>query len=274
MDMDLFINIPAIWLALFSGLFTWVLTSLGASMVFFFKSINRKILDSALGFAAGVMIAASFFSLIIPGLDYAEQYNSMSPVLIIVIGFLIGAYFIVLVEKIVPHKHIFERNSEGGSDEIRKGMKTSKLLFLAMTIHNIPEGLAIGVGFGAYSITNEPSILWGAIALAIGIGLQNVPEGLAISFPMSAGGSSKKSAFFLGSVSAIVEPIAAVLGVILVFAVQSILAFALAFAAGAMIFVVVEQLIPESQLGQNRKLSTFSTLVGLAVMMSLDVLLS
>jgi ZIP family zinc transporter len=257
-------------LALFATLFTWLVTALGASMVFFFRAINKKVLNSMLGFAAGVMIAASFWSLLKPAIEMAEK-NGELPWLPALVGFLSGGAFLLLIDKLLPHLHL------GLSVDKAEGIKTnwqrSILLVLAITLHNIPEGLAVGVAFGALAIDQDPAILAGAIALAIGIGLQNFPEGAAVSIPLRREGLSRAKAFNYGQLSGIVEPISGVIGAYLVLKVTPLLPYALAFAAGAMIFVVVEELIPESQSGNETDFSTIGAMSGFAIMMLLDVAL-
>ncbi len=255
--------------ALFATLFTWGVTMLGAALVFFAKSLNDKVMDSMLGFAAGVMIAASFWSLLAPGIEMAKQLGQW-PWLTAVIGFMGGGIFMRLVDKFLPHLH------QGLAIEESEGIKTSwqrsTLLVLAITLHNIPEGLAVGVAFGAVA-THLPSVtLEGAVALAIGIGIQNFPEGTAVSVPLRREGLSKWKSFLMGQASGMVEPIAGVFGAFFVMKMQNILPYALTFAAGAMIFVVVEELIPESQRRQaNIDLVTMATMVGFSLMMVLDV---
>lgn len=255
---------------LLAGLFTWGMTALGASLVFFFKDVKPLILDSMLGFAAGVMIAASFFSLILPALDYAEEFNKINPVFIVVLGFMTGVLFLRILDRFIPHLHVFENVQEG----VNTSLQRSTLLVAAITLHNIPEGLAVGVAFGAFATTGEPVLFGAAVALAIGIGIQNFPEGSAVSFPLYREGFSKKKSFFYGQLSAVVEPIGIMIGILLVSKISGILAFSLSFAAGAMMFVVVEELIPESQTNkENKDIVTIFTMIGLCVMMILDVLL-
>lgn len=259
-----------ILLALAGTMFTWAVTALGSGMVFFFKTINQKVLNSMLGFAAGIMIAASFWSLLNPAIKMAEE-NGDIPWVPAVVGFLAGGAFLLIVDKILPHLHM------GLSTDKAEGIKTSWqrsiLLILSITLHNIPEGLAVGVAFG--SLANSPTIgtLTGAIALAIGIGLQNFPEGAAVSIPLRREGMSRRKAFQYGQLSGIVEPIAGVIGALLVIQIKPILPYALSFAAGAMIFVVVEELIPEAQTGNETDFSTIGAMIGFAVMMLLDVAL-
>lgn len=257
-------------LALGATLFTWGLTALGASMVFFFKTINKKILNSMLGFAAGVMIAASFWSLLNPAIELAERNGTTSWVPALV-GFLTGGAFLYAMDKILPHLHM--RLSTDKAEGIKTTWQRSVLLIMAITLHNIPEGLAVGVAFGALASNPETGALAGAVALAIGIGLQNFPEGAAVSIPLRREGFSRLRAFNYGQLSGVVEPISGVIGACLVLTVTPILPYALSFAAGAMIFVVVEELIPESQTGNETDLSTIGAMLGFATMMFLDVAL-
>ncbi len=256
--------------ALFATLFTWAVTALGAAFVFIGKTITRKFLVGMLGFAAGVMIAASFFSLLLPSIDMAEA-NGTPGWLPAVVGFLLGGLFLWLVDKILPHLH------QGLATNQAEGIKThwqrSVLLVLAITLHNIPEGLAVGVAFGAVAAGIPSASLTSALALALGIGLQNFPEGMAVSLPLRGEGLSRGRAFMLGQLSGIVEPIAGVLGALAVLTMQSILPYALAFAAGAMIYVVVEELIPESQRGASTDIATIGVMFGFALMTFLDVAL-
>jgi len=261
-----------ILLALIATLMTWAITALGAAMVFFFKEINQRVLNTMLGFAAGIMIAASFWSLLAPAIEMAES----APIpawLVAAIGFLGGATFLWLADRLIPHMHFNAKDGE--SEGISTHLKRSILLVFSITLHNIPEGLAVGVAFGAVaSGINDMSIM-SAIAIAIGIGLQNFPEGAAVSIPLRREGLSRRKSFFYGQASGIVEPIAGVIGAALVIFIQPILPYALAFAAGAMIFVVVEELIPEAQSGGHKSadLATVGCIIGFAVMMILDVAL-
>lgn len=270
MNLDWLLEYNPILLALMATLFTWGLTALGSSMVFFFKTINQKVLNSMLGFAAGVMIAASFWSLLNPAIDMAEESGTPSWIPAVV-GFLSGGAFLLLVDKILPHLHL------GLSIDKAEGIKTSwhrsVLLVLSITLHNIPEGLAVGVAFGALAINPDAGMLAGAVVLAIGIGIQNFPEGAAVSIPLRREGFSRLKAFNYGQLSGIVEPVAGVLGAYLVLTIQPLLPYALSFAAGAMIFVVVEELIPESQTGNETDYSTIGAMLGFATMMTLDVAL-
>ncbi len=272
---DYFLSLHPIMQAFIAGLFTWGCTIFGSSFVYFFKTVNRKLLDMMMGFAGGVMIAASFWSLLAPALEYAEaDYGSLAW-LPAAIGFLLGGFFIRLIDYVVPHLHLSKPIEEAEGMQPKKGLSKSMLLFLAITIHNIPEGLAIGVTFGALA-TQVPGVdasIMGAIGLAIGIGLQNIPEGSSLSLPIRGEGHSRWKAFWYGSMSAVVEPIAAVIGAAFVLSMTAVLPYALAFAAGAMIFVVVEELIPESQSNGNTDIATLSLMVGFVVMMVLDVAL-
>jgi zinc transporter, ZIP family len=254
--------------ALLATLFTWGVTALGAAMVFFFKTINRKVLDAMLGFAAGVMIAASFWSLLAPAIEMSEELGVPSW-LPAVTGFLLGGLFLRGTDLVLPHLHLGQplENAEG----IHTSWRRSVLLVLAITLHNIPEGLAVGVAFGAVAFDLPSASLAGAIALAIGIGIQNFPEGAAVSVPLRREGMSRRKCFWYGQLSGAVEPIAGVIGAATVLLMRPILPYALAFAAGAMIFVVVEELIPESQADKNTDIATMGAMLGFAVMMMLDV---
>ena len=269
--------------ALYAGLFTWGLTALGAALVFLFNTSNRKALDMSLGFTGGVMIAASFWSLLSPAIAYVEMQNEMgisdSPSwLAPAIGFFLGASFLFVLDKIIPHLHIFAKREE--AEGVETNWRKTVLLVLAIALHNIPEGLAVGVAFGALA---NPEILGleghsvftmgSAIALAIGIGIQNFPEGFAVSMPLRRQGLSKWKSWKWGQLSAIVEPVFAVIGAAIVMQVLPILPYALSFAAGAMIFIVVEEVIPESQRGGNTDLATMGLIAGFIVMMVLDVAL-
>lgn len=257
--------------ALVATLFTWGVTAAGASLVFFTKTVNPKLMDCMLGFAAGVMIAASFWSLLAPGIEMAEQMGHL-PWLTAVIGFMGGGIFMRLTDRLLPHLHLgLEINKSEG---IKTSWQRSTLLVLAITLHNIPEGLAVGVAFGAVAANLSSATIGGAIALAIGIGLQNFPEGAAVSLPLRREGIGRTKSFLMGQASGIVEPIAGVIGATFVLYMQNILPYALCFAAGAMIFVVVEELIPESQRKMaNIDAVTMATMAGFSVMMILDVAL-
>jgi ZIP family zinc transporter len=270
MNLEWLLQYDPVLLAFGATLFTWAVTAFGSAMVFFFKTINPKVLNSMLGFAAGVMIAASFWSLLAPAIDMAEASGTRGwfPA---VVGFLSGGAFLFIVDKILPHVHmdLGVENAEG----IKTQWQRSILLVLAITLHNIPEGLAVGVAFGALAINPDMATLTGAIVLAFGIGLQNFPEGAAVSIPLRREGISRLRAFNYGQLSGIVEPIAGVLGAFLIISIEPILPYALSFAAGAMIFVVVEELIPESQTGHETDYSTIGAMLGFALMMFLDVAL-
>jgi ZIP family zinc transporter len=256
--------------ALLATCFTWFLTALGASAVIFFKSINRTVLDTMLGFAAGVMIAASYWSLLAPAIEMAEDNNGPSWVPA-TIGFLLGGAFLWGVDKVLPHLHLGYPTSE--AEGLKTSWQRSILLVLAITLHNFPEGLAVGVAFGAVAAGLPAASLAAAVALALGIGIQNFPEGAAVSVPLRREGMSRLKSFWYGQLSGTVEPIAGVLGAAAVVLVKPILPYALAFAAGAMIFVVVEELIPESQLKSETNVATVGAMLGFAVMMTLDVAL-
>jgi len=268
MALEWFKQLSPILQALCATLFTWFLTALGAATIFLVKNVNRKFLDGMLGFAAGVMIAASYWSLLAPAIEMAEQSGGPAW-LPAVAGFLLGGAFLWLVDHILPHLHLgFGMNEAEG---IKTTWQRSVLLVLAITLHNIPEGLAVGVAFGALAADLPSATLPGAMALAIGIGIQNFPEGLAVSAPLRREGMGPLKSFWLGQLSGVVEPLAGVLGAAAVLFVRPILPYALAFAAGAMIYVVVEELIPESQLEKNTHTATIGSMLGFAVMMALDV---
>lgn len=256
--------------ALVATLFTWFVTALGAALVFFFKKINKNVLNAMLGFAAGVMIAASFWSLLSPSIEMAENLGQI-PWLTAAIGFLGGGAFLLLVDKLLPHLHLGLDTSQ--AEGIKTSWQRSVLLVLAITLHNIPEGLAVGVAFGAVAYGLPSASLGGAIALAIGIGLQNFPEGAAVSIPLRREGFSRSKAFLYGQASGIVEPISGVIGALAVISMRPLLPYALSFAAGAMIYVVVEELIPESQSDEHSDLGTIGAVVGFTLMMVLDVAL-
>jgi zinc transporter, ZIP family len=256
--------------ALLATCFTWSVTALGASVVFFFKNINKRVLDTMLGFAAGVMIAASFWSLLAPAIEMAEEAGKTAWIPAS-IGFLAGGAFLLIINKLLPHLHIDSLNGEASG--IKTNLQRSILLVLAITLHNIPEGLAVGVAFGAISAGLPSASLAGAVALAIGIGLQNFPEGASVSIPLRREGFSRRKSFFYGQMSGIVEPIAGVIGAATVIYMKALLPYALSFAAGAMIFVVVEELIPESQIEKSSDLGTIGAILGFSIMMILDVAL-
>lgn len=257
--------------ALLATGFTWGVTALGSASVFLTRNINRKLLDFMLGFAAGVMIAASYWSLLAPAIEMSE--GGRLPVWFpAVVGFLLGAAFLRLVDMVLPHLHLYTPTEE--AEGLQTTWQRTILLILAITLHNFPEGLAVGVAFGAAAAGLESATVAGAIALAIGIGLQNFPEGIAVAMPLRREGVSPFRSFWYGQLSAIVEPLAGVIGAAAVLVARPILPYALAFAAGAMIFVVVEEVIPESQCGGTPDIATMGSMLGFAVMMLLDVALS
>ncbi len=268
--MSTFSTLNPIVQALLATLFTYGMTAAGAAMVFLTKNVSRSLLNAMLGFAAGVMIAASFWSLLAPAIEMSEG-TGVPGWIPATVGFLLGGAFLWVVDRILPHLHL------GLEIEEAEGIKTtwqrSVLLVTAITLHNFPEGLAVGVAFGAVAAGLPAATLAGAIALAIGIGIQNFPEGLAVSMPLRREGFSRGKSFLYGQASGLVEPIAGVLGAAAVLLMQPILPYALSFAAGAMIYVVVEELIPESQQGQDTHMSTIGAMLGFAVMMILDVAL-
>jgi ZIP family zinc transporter len=266
-----FYTLDPVWQALAATMFTWIMTALGAAMVFFFKEINRVVLNGMLGFAAGVMIAASYWSLLAPAIEMVEADGRIAAWIPAAVGFLAGGGFLLLIDNILPHLHI------GLPTEEAEGVKTSwhrsVLLVLAITLHNVPEGLAVGVAFGAVAAGLPSATLAGAIALGIGIGIQNFPEGAAVSIPLRREGLSRTKAFMYGQASGVVEPISGVLGALAVIAMRPILPYALSFAAGAMIYVVVEELIPEAQMERSTDIASIGVMLGFAVMMILDVAL-
>jgi len=268
--MSQFLTLNPILQAFLATVFTWGMTALGASVIFLSKTINRKLLDMMLGFAGGVMIAASFWSLLSPAIEMAENDGQIAW-LPAAVGFLAGGAFLFGVDKLLPHLHLNLAIDE--AEGVKTTWRRSVLLVLAITLHNIPEGLAVGVAFGAVASGIQEALVPGAIALAVGIGLQNFPEGLAVSAPLRREGMSRLKSFFYGQASGMVEPIAGVIGALAVIAMRPILPYALGFAAGAMIFVVVEELIPESQASDNSDLATIGLLLGFTVMMILDVAL-
>lgn len=256
--------------ALLATLFTWGLTAVGAAGVFWFNTVNRRVLDAMLGFAAGVMIAASFWSLLAPAIALSEEMGLVRwwPPLA---GFLGGALFLYAVDRLMPHLHL--NLSIDHAEGLHTHWKRSILLVLAITLHNIPEGLAVGVAFGAAASGIHSSTLGGAAALALGIGLQNLPEGMAVALPLRREGLSRWKCFYYGQLSGLVEPLAGVVGAAAVLLMRPVLPYALAFAAGAMIFVVVEELIPESQSSEQTDAATLGAIAGFSVMMFLDVAL-
>ena len=250
--------------ALYGTLFTWLMTAIGAAAIFLAREPSRKLQDGMLGFAAGVMIAASYWSLLAPAIELSN--GSWVPA---VVGFLLGGAFLRGIDVVLPHLHVYANVPEGHHSH----WKRSVLLVTAITLHNIPEGLAVGVAFGAAAIGDSAYTLAGAIALAIGIGIQNLPEGLAVAMPLQRSGLSRFKGFMYGQFSGMVEPVAGILGALAVLAARPILPYALAFAAGAMIFVVVEDAIPEAQSQGNNDVATMGAMIGFALMMCLDVAL-
>lgn len=263
-----FESIDPILAAFLATTFTWGLTAFGASFVFFFKSMNRVVLDGMLGFTGGVMVAASFWSLLAPAIEMSAG-DGFVKVIPAAVGFALGALFIFGLDKVLPHMHINFKETEG----IKSPWQRTTLLVLAITLHNIPEGLAVGVLFGGVAAGIPEASIAGAVTLAIGIGIQNFPEGIAVSMPLRRMGMSRRKSFMYGQSSAIVEPIFGVIGAVAVTFFTPILPYALAFAAGAMIFVVVEEVIPETQQDKNTDIATLGFIGGFIVMMILDVAL-
>jgi len=264
--LDFFESIDPVLAALLATTFTWGLTAFGASFVFFFKSMNRVVLDGMLGFTGGVMIAASFWSLLSPAIEMSKGEGFVK-VIPAAVGFGLGALFIFTLDKILPHLHINFKETEG----VKSPWQRTTLLVLAITLHNIPEGLAVGVLFGGVAAGIPEASIVGAVTLAIGIGIQNFPEGIAVSMPLRRMGMSRWKSFMYGQSSALVEPIAGVLGAVAVTFFTPLLPYALAFAAGAMIFVVVEEVIPETQQDKYTDIATLGFIAGFLVMMLLDV---
>jgi ZIP family zinc transporter len=266
--MEYFYSLPPIMQALLATCFTWMMTALGAASVFLIREMSRKVLDGMLGFAAGVMIAASYWSLLAPAIEMSEGKDlpAWFPPMV---GFLAGGVFLRGVDRVLPHLHIgFPREEAEG---IKTSWQRSTLLVLAITLHNIPEGLAVGVAFGSVAAGLPAASMGAAVALALGIGMQNFPEGIAVSVPLRREGMSRRKSFWYGQLSGMVEPIAGVIGAAAVLVSEPLLPYALSFAAGAMIFVVVEEVIPESQRGGNTDLATLGAMLGFAAMMVLDV---
>ena len=263
--INFFINLNPVIQALLATIFTWFITLLGAALVFFFKKINKNIIDGMLGFAAGIMIAASFFSLLSPAIDMAKSLN-LNIWLITSLGFITGGLLLFIGDK------IFEKKLENKNNS--SSVKRVIMLVLSITLHNIPEGLAVGVAFGSIAYSLDGATLGSAWILALGIGLQNFPEGCAVSVPLRREGFSRNKAFFFGQLSGIVEPISGVIGALLIMKIRLILPFLLSFAAGAMIYVVIQELIPASQTNKKKDLMALFSLLGFIVMMILDVALS
>jgi ZIP family zinc transporter len=264
-----FERVDPVWAAFLATTFTWAVTASGAAFVFFFKTLNRKWLDTMLGFTGGVMLAASFWSLLAPSIEYTETHNFNVPSWFpAATGFLLGALFLFTLDRFLPHLHI--NFKEGEAEGLQTQWHRTTLLILAITLHNIPEGLAVGVLFGSAAETGDVTVA-SAVALAIGIGIQNFPEGLAVAMPLRRHGVSRRKSFWYGQLSAIVEPMAGVAGAGAVIYFEPILPYALAFAAGAMIYVVVEEVIPETQRDKYTDMATLGLIAGFLVMMILDV---
>lgn len=264
--LNWFINLSYPEMALIATIFTWLITTLGAAVVFFFKKVNKTIMDAMLGFAAGVMIAAAFFSLLSPSIEMAENLN-LTGWVVASIGVILGAILLFTGDK------IFDKLQKKKNLNTTSSFKRCLMLVSSITIHNIPEGLAVGVAFGSLAYGLDGATLSSACMLALGIGLQNFPEGMSISLPLRREGLSRKKSFFYGQLSGIVEPISGIIGAILVIKVRLLLPYLLAFAAGAMIYVVVEELIPESQTNKKKDFMAFCTLIGFVIMMMMDLAL-
>lgn len=259
--VDFFLNLNYLYQALIAGLFTWFITFLGSALVYFFKNVKKSILDLMLGLSAGVMIAASFFSLLLPAIELSKEINHISW-LMPCIGFFVGGLLLFVCDKVFDKIFAISKNESEN--------KKNFLLIFSITLHNIPEGIAVGVAFGSLKYGLNTSVI-SAIMLALGIGIQNFPEGAAVSLPLRRNGMSANKSFFLGQLSGFVEPIFALMGAYLAIKIRYILPFILTLAAGAMIYVVVAELIPESQQGKNKGLVSLFTLIGFTIMMILDV---
>lgn len=267
---DFFLELSPVAQAALAGLFTWAITAAGAALVFFTKAVNQKLIDAMLGLSGGVMIAASYWSLLAPAIEISQHRGGPSW-LPAAVGFLLGGAGLLACDKLLPHLHLGFPMDESEGPKTR--WRRSTLLVMAITLHNIPEGLAVGVAFGGVIAGQASAGIAGALALTLGIGLQNFPEGTAVAMPLRMEGMSRGKAFWYGQLSAVVEPIAAVIGAAAVTYSVAILPYALSFAAGAMIFVVVEELIPESHRAGNVDLATISLMIGFTIMMVLDVAL-
>lgn len=263
-----FESINPVWGALIAATFTWLMTAFGASLIFVFKDLKRPILDGMLGFTGGVMVAASFWSLLSPAIEMTDG-DGFAKAMPAAIGFALGALFLYGLDQLLPHLHINFPKAQ--AEGVRTQWHRTTLLVLAITLHNIPEGLAVGVLFGGVAAGIPEASIAGAVMLAVGIALQNFPEGMAVSFPLRRTGLSRARSFWYGQLSAVVEPVAAVIGALAVIQMQPILPYALAFAAGAMIYVVIEEVIPETQLERSTDLATLGFIGGFIVMMLLDV---
>jgi len=268
MENTFFQNLHPVVQALLATCFTWAMTALGAATIFMTKEISRRVLDAMLGFAGGVMIAASYWSLLAPAIEMSEGKDIPAWVPAVA-GFLFGGIFLWGIDKVLPHLHLGFPTTE--AEGVKTSWQRSTLLITAITLHNIPEGLAVGVAFGSLAAGLPSASFGAALALALGIGIQNFPEGMAVSMPLRREGMSRRKSFWYGQLSAIVEPVAGVIGAAAVIIAQPILPYALAFAAGAMIFVVIEEVVPEAQRGGNTDLATMGGMLGFTVMMLLDV---
>lgn len=267
--MEILLHYPVWVLALLATLFTYLMTAVGAAMVFFFKEIEQSMMQLMLGFAAGVMVAASFWSLLDPAIEQADKNGDIAW-LVVAIGFSLGGLFLNLADHLIPHIHFGTNEREGMPSKLKRTI----LLVFSITLHNIPEGLAVGVAFGAIADVNDPkTALLAAISVALGIGIQNFPEGAAVSIPLRQEGNSRLKSFIYGQASGIVEPIAGVIGALLVSQMTNILPYALSFAAGAMIYVVIEELIPEAQANNHTHTGVLGAMAGFVIMMILDVAL-
>lgn len=268
--MEWFLSLNVVTMALLAGVFTWFMTALGASFVFFFKTISPKVYTVMLGFAAGIMLAASFFSLLAPAIEMARE-NGDIPCLPAALGFLLGGFFLRIMDMVIPHLHLGAPDST--KEGPRTGLQRSWLMIFAVTLHNIPEGLAVGVTFGALAGGGDILSIMAPVTLALGIGIQNVPEGFAVAAPLRAEGFSRAKSFFYGQLSGSVEILGAVVGALIASSMTMILPYALSFAAGAMVYVIIEEMIPESQQSRHSDLATMATMLGFIVMTILDVAL-
>jgi len=264
--IDFYINSSVYVQVIIATLFTWGITALGGSIVFFFKKVNANVLDAMLGLSAGVMISASFWSLLNPAINQAEALGMISW-LVVSIGFFTGGIVLILGD-IVFGKLLGKKGKKNANS-----MRRSLMLIFSITLHNIPEGLAIGVAFGSIALGVEGATIASAFMLAVGVGIQNFPEGCAVSLPLRRENFSRKKSFFYGALSGVVEPIAGLIGCILVIYVKNILPFFLSFAAGAMIYVAISELIPESQKNKHKNLMSLFTIIGFVIMMMLDLAL-
>ncbi|KAB8125762.1 ZIP family metal transporter [Gracilibacillus oryzae] len=270
--IDNFLSLSPLVQTIIATLFTWGMTALGAALVFTTKNFNQKLMDSMLGFAGGVMIAASFWSLLSPAIDMAQEDNVTAAWIPAAVGFMFGGIFLWGIDKIIPHLHPTSKMTDAeGYNAKRRNRST--LMVLAITLHNIPEGLAVGVAFGAVAADLPSASITAAAALGLGIGIQNLPEGVAVAMPLRREGMSRRKSFFFGQLSGMVEPIAAIIGVLAVTYIDPLLPYALSFAAGAMIFVVAEEVIPGSQEEGNKDLASMILMIGFTIMMILDVAL-